>query len=195
MKEIAKPVFTDKELAEIENGDLDIGYTTPGQIPLGPDFQTKPFANKRSQRFVAVKEKLNGTEKKRKMHQEINKFGFATLHGWGKFSDGAKLVFGVKYSSSRGLTKTGESVIKKYNQLLGYYLQQVGWKDISVETDTIGKGQYIIPLNNPENIKLLYTLSPSIGFHYKSDRPDLETLRSLELGYQYEQKLNSEKTR
>ena len=67
-----------------------------------------------------------------------------------------------------------------------------------IDKDPFGEvGDYVIPLNNPDNIKLLYTLSPSIGFYYKSQRPDLETLQYLEYGCKYNQNqmANSEKLR
>lgn len=187
MKEIKEPVFTKAELDAIKNDpNVTIGYYRGGIIG-GPNFEQKPFSSEISKKLIAAKEKLNGTAKKRQCHQRINEFGWARLANWSTYSDNAKLVFGIKYSSPRGLTKTEKTIINKYRQLLGYLLQQVGWKGMYEEKDSLGEGNYIIPLDNPENIKLLYTLSPSIGFYYKSHRPDFETLKNLEYGCKYKQ--------
>jgi len=177
MKNFTKPVFTQAELDEMNGHDLYIGYR-PAEIPSGYDFEKKPFASERAKKLITVKEKLNGTEKKRHYHEKINSFGWARTRG-------NDLVFGIKFSSSnpKGLSKTGSSVIKKFKQLLGYYLEQVGWQDITLDD----RDDYVIPLTNPANIKLLYTLSPSIGFYYKSTPPDLEMLRSLEFKCQMNQ--------
>ena len=169
-----KPIFTEAEIAETESSHLFVGYHN-GSLIAGHDFARKPFKGEKTNIFVAAKEKLNGTAKKRQCHAQINSFG------WARF-DKNKLAFGVKFSTSNGLTKVGEKVIKKYEQLLGYLLEQAGWKDIKVVKDEYLSGtNYVVPLDNPENIKLLYTLSPSIGFYYKVKRPDIEDMNRLEM--------------
>ncbi len=191
MKEIEKPVFTQAELDEIEKGRISIGYRTPaGTIMPGPNFEEKPFASKISKQFAAAKEKVNGIAKKRQYHEAINEFGWARLDNWARYPEPnqAQLMFGIKFSTNGGLTKTGRSVIKKYNKFLRYCLQQAGWEGIRVQKSLDEDvPDYIVPLNSIKNIKLLYTLSPSIGFYYKSDRPDFEALKNLEFAYNYEQ--------
>lgn len=190
MKEIEKPVFTKAEIAEMDSARLNIGYTQ-GQILGGPDFEGKPFASEVSKKLVAAKERLNGTAKKRMYHEEINKFGWARLDGWKAYPNlnEVRLVFGVKYQAPAGVSKVGKGILKKYHKFLGECLQHAGWKGVQLERP-ISDGSlpdYIIPLNNQDNIKLLYTLSPSIGFHYKSHAPDFETLKNLEYTCVYEQ--------
>ena len=170
MAKFKKPVFTREEIAELEKGRLSVGYKG-GSLILGYDFDYKPF-DKKGSLFINAKEMLDGTAKKRQCHKLINNFG------WARF-DGKVLVFGVKFSSSKGLTKTGESVIKKYQQWLWDLLEQAGWENIKIDDD-LGGTDYIVPLNNSNNIKLLYKLSPSIGFYYKSKRPDVADLQKLE---------------
>ena len=173
MAKFEKPTFTREEIAEEESTRLSVGYRAGMLIP-GYDFTRKPFKGKKANIFVVAKEKLNGTAKKRNCHEQINSFG------WARF-DKDKLTFGVKFSTSGGLSRVGERVIKKYDQMLGYLLEQAGWKDIKVKEDMPDSTYYVVPLNNIENIKLLYTLSPSIGFYYKDKkaRPDIEDLEWL----------------
>ena len=175
MAKFTKPVFTQAEVAETENGNLSIGYTGYC-LNAGKDFNRKPFASKISVSLTKAKEKLDGTAKKRNCHEQINSFG------WARFEEN-RLVFGLKWSCPSGLTKIGESVISKYNQLLGYLLEEAGWKNITVDKE----GGYSIPLNNSENIKLLYTLSPSIGFYYKTKSPELSDLQFLEYEVKYKE--------
>ena len=172
MSNFNEPIFTKEEIAETESPRLYMGYRG-GMLIAGYDFSRKPFDNGKANLFVAAKEKLNGTAKKRKCHEQINSFG------WARF-DKNKLSFGVKFSTSGGLTRVGERVIKKYQQLLGYLLEQAGWKDIKVIKE-IGGTSYSVPLDNIENVKLLYTLSPSIGFYYKTERPDIADMEKLEM--------------
>lgn len=188
MSNFAKPVFSAMELAQIESGRLDFGYKNIG-LKSGYDFSSKPFGGKLVEGFTKAKEKLDGTAAKRECHAKINSFG------WARF-DRNQLTFGLKYSVNGELSKTSgkavESAVAKYKQLLGYLLQQAGWKNIKVDSD----GDYVVPLDNAENVKLLYTLSPSIGFYYKVPRPTLEDLRWLEAEVAYNaQKPGQEKTR
>lgn len=182
MTKIKEPVFTSKELEEIQGPRLSIGYHY-GELLAGYDFEKKPMSSGVSG-FAKAKEKLNGIAKKRQYHEKINEFG------WARVDNNKTLVFGIKFSSPGGLTKIGKSVIEKYSQLLGYYLSQVGWKNITVDE----YGQYIIPLNQPENAKLLRTLSPSIGFYYRTKRPDLETFEELEFMQKYRENKDNNRT-
>jgi len=173
MARFKKPVFTREEVAELESYRLRVGYDGGSLIP-GHDFDRKPFDDKGSA-FANAKELLDGTAKKRRCHALINKFG------WTRF-DNKSLAFGIKFTSPNGLSKTGKSVIKKYEQWLGYLLEQAGWKNIRVNEDEyLASTDYIVPLDNPENIKLLRKLSPSMGFHYKTKRPDMDDLDRLEM--------------
>ena len=162
MTKIKEPVFTREELNEIDSGKLSVGYGN-GQLIAGYDFAHKPF----KEGFAKGIEILNGTNKKRKCHEKINSFGYARF-------DGDELSFGVTWKDPH-ITKTGQSAIKKYNLLLLYYLENAGWKGISKDKDN----EYHVPLNNPENIQLLWTLSPSIGFYYKTERPDMSDIERL----------------
>ena len=168
MARFIEPTFTRAEINEMNSANLEIGYRVGSLLP-GCDFENKPFTNKIRKNLIKAKEKLNGTQKKRQLHEKINSFG------WARFEN-TRLVFGIKFSSPGGLTKTGASVVRKYKQLLGYYLEQAGWRGIFIN----GDDDYVIPLNNPENVKLLYTLSPSIGWYYKSKRPDMDDIEQLE---------------
>ena len=174
MAQYEKPIFTAAEIAELESPRLSVGYSNGSLIP-GYDFKRKPFKSKVSAAFADAKEKLDGTAKKKYCHAQINSFG------WARF-DKDKLVFGVKFSSPQGLTKIGEKAIAKYEQMLGYFLEQAGWKGIRIHRDKYLFGtDYIVPLDNPENIKLLYTLSPSIGFYYKGELPEVSDIERLEM--------------
>ena len=163
MKKITEPVFTPLELNDIEMGNLTLGYRN-GELLAGYNFAREPFTS-----FTKAREMLDGTMKKRKCHEKINGFGWARMNGH-------DLLFGVKYTSNGGLTRAGQSAVKKYKQLLGYLLQQAGWQEIKVNE----YGDYVIPMDNRENIKLLYTMSPSIGFYYRAERPDMALLEELE---------------
>jgi len=174
MSTFAKPFFTKSEVAEIESERLFVGYTDGSLVP-GHDFKRNPFKSRVFGAFINAKERLDGTAKRRLAHKQINSFG------WARF-DKDKLVFGVKFSSPRGLTDTGERAIGKYSQMLGYLLEQAGWKDIRTRKDEYMYGiDYVVPLNNIENVKLLYTLSPSIGFYYKGPRPEMSDFERLEV--------------
>ena len=177
MSNFEKPVFSAKEIAEIEAGHIDVGYKHVG-LYSGYDFSTKPFRGKLTERFVEAKEKLDGTAAKRDCHAQINSFGWARFQKSHLVNEN-NLLFGIKYSGHSSSTeeKVAKSVLAKYRQLLGYLLQQAGWKNIKADKE----GDYVVPLDNAENIKLLYTLSPSIGFYYKVPRPTLEDLRLLEV--------------
>jgi hypothetical protein len=182
MTEFKKPIFTKDELDPQKTG-IDVGYDMASLIP-GHDFSNKPFATKTAKAFTVAKERLNGTAKKRGYHETINSFGWARIYE-------NELMFGIKYSShsSKGPSRLGQSAIKKYKQLLGYCLAQAGWRGIKTD----GDGNYTVPLNNPENLKLFYTLSPSIGFYYKAPVPDMDYLEQLECEIKYNnmQKSNS----
>ena len=180
MNKFKEPVFLPEELAEARSSRLSIGYNM-GELMGGYDFKNKPFANKVSKSSASAKEKLDGTAKKRQYHEKINAFGWARMDNSKQYNK--TLVFGIKFSAPSGLTKIGKNTIAKYNQLLGYYLQQVGWQGMFIDDFD----NFVVPLNNPTNIKLLHTLSPSIGFYYKSARPDMETLEELEYLTKYEQ--------
>jgi len=186
MSNFTKPIFSPEEIAETKSGRLYVGYK--GQLIAGHDFSSKPFAGKFAKKFTKAKELLDGTAAKRNCHEKINSFG------WARF-DKNQLTFGVKYVAQMGLSKAGKSAIAKYEQWLGYLLEQAGWKDITVKKD-LGSVNYVVPLNNAENISLLYTLSPSIGFFYKAKRPEVEDLRWLEANVVYDaSKAKQEKTR
>lgn len=159
MPKYKEPIFTKEELDEKISG-VEFGYQAGSLIP-GYDFGPK-YAGKFMKVFIKGEELLDGTAKKREIHAKINSFGFAYVHE-------STLVFGVKFNSPGGLGKIGKSTVEKYKQLLGYYLEQVGWRNIKFDQLS---GGYEIPMDNAENIKLLYALSPSIGFYYKSSRPD-----------------------
>jgi hypothetical protein len=121
MSNFIKPVFTPEEMAEIDTGRLYVGYK--GQLVGGYDFSSKPFVGKLAKGFTKAKERLDGTTAKRSCHAQINSFG------WARF-DKNQLTFGVKYVSQMGLSKAGKSAVAKYEQLLGYLLEQAGWTDI-----------------------------------------------------------------
>ena len=173
MSKFVKPIFTKDELDE-QKTNIDVGYKYGALLP-GYDFESKPLTSKFKQEMRAAIERINGTAKKRAQHEKINSFGWAKLGG-------NSLYFGLKWSSLNGMgpSRIGQSAIKKYKQLLGYLLEQAGWKGIKYEG-----GEYEVPLNNPDNIKNLYVLSPSIGFHYKGIRPDLEFMEKMEFEIKY----------
>ena len=169
MKKITKPVFTPDELDE-KKTNLSIGYR-PGFLIAGYDFQA-PNQSKFKKAAMIVKEQINGTVKRRQAQERINKFGFAT------FDKNAKIMrFGIKYtSSSNGPSKIGKEALKKYHQLLGYYLQRAGWVNVYEEQQFDNSVLFAVKLDNTANVQNLYTLSPSVGFHYKSERPDMSDI-------------------
>lgn len=166
MAKIEKPVFTTDELNSKKTG-LNIGYR-PGLLVNGIDFSGKP-KNRFGRGINAVKERIDGTARKRRNHAEINKFGYATF-----YTGTNEIWFGVKYSSPNGLNTLAKSALQKYDELLEYYLRDSGWDDIKRDTFS---GDFIIKLNNPINLENLRALSPSIGFYYKSPRPENEDLQ------------------
>ena len=176
MSKFKEPRFAKDEL-DSKKTNIYVGYSDGNLLP-GYDFKNKPFAKKG---WVSAIEKLNGTSKKRECHEKINSFGYAR---WDKKS----ISFGVKFAShsSLGPSKIGKIALQKYNQLLGYLLEQAGWKNVQVSN-----GEYVVPLNNQENIKLLYTLSPSIGFYYKTGLPSMEDIENLEYDIQIKEKGNN----
>ncbi len=166
MAKIEKPVFTTDELNSKKTG-LDIGYR-PGLLVNGIDFSEKP-KNRFGRGINAVKEHIDGTARKRRNHAEINKFGYATF-----YTGTNEIWFSVKYSYPNGLNTLAKSALQKYDELLEYYLRDSGWDDIKRDKFS---GNFIIKLNNPINLENLRTLSPSIGFDYKSPRPENEDLQ------------------
>ena len=166
-----EPIFTEDELNEVKTG-VSIGYEHGMLIP-GHDFRNA-FTNKVAKKLISAKERINGMAKRRELHEKINSFGWARV-------DGSKLRFGVKYSSPNGLSQLGKSSVEKYKQLLGFYLEQAGWKNIKVD----GYGDYEIPLDYSENVELLYNLSPSIGFYYKAGVPDMNRIEQLKYEAEY----------
>lgn len=172
MVKFKKPVFTSDELDEKKTG-ITVGYSAhSGGLVGGYDFD-KPFKTKTQKTFNKAKEILNGTAKKRSYHEEINSFGWATLD-----REAPCLTFGIKFVSSSymGPSKIGKSALRKYKQLLGYNLKQTGWQGVHIDSDD----NYVVPLDNINNLKLLYTLSPSIGFYRKSELPDMEFIDQMQ---------------
>ena len=167
MKKILKPVFTKEEIEE-EKRDLSIGYKHTELLP-GPDL-SKPFKNVYERARQKVVEKINGTDKKRDAHAEINSFGWAKYVSGG-YGSPSKIYFGIKFVKHNFRNARLDKIIEKYRQLLGYLLQTAGWKNISQDD-----GNYVITLDNERDINNLYDLSPSIGFYYKGGRPDAEDL-------------------
>lgn len=162
MKKFAKPTFTKDERDE-EKTKIHIGYRT-GFLIAGYDFD-KPIESKFKQFTTVIKERINGVDKKRAAHEAINKFGWATF-----YRESNILQFGVKYDSlNGGPSKIGYVALQKYNQLLAHYLQRAGWGNIKKDE----MGNFTIELDTKTNIQNLCTLSPSIGFYYKSERPDM----------------------
>lgn len=165
MSEFSKPIFTPDELNEEKTG-ICIDYNPESLV--FHDFR-KPITNKLKQATMLIKEKINGLKKRCQAQSEINKFG------WTRFEkDDNALYFGIKFSpnASMGVTQIGRSALRKYHQLLKYYLHMAGWKNIS----TAEFGEYTIKLDNIENIDNFYALSPYIGFYCKSAVPDPEYL-------------------
>ncbi len=188
MSKYKEPIFTKEELDEKISG-VKFGYSSHEKVPseylgvlsestnsgtcstnnddscyLVPGYDFRPkYAGAFLKALDKAEELINGMAKKREICAKINSFGWATLNG-------SVLRFGLKYSSPNGLSKVGKSAVEKYNQLLGFYLEQVGWKNIKRDDFD----NYEIPLDYSENVELLYKLSPSIGFYYKSDRPDMK---------------------
>lgn len=171
MSKFKEPIFTRDELDARKTG-ISIGYSL-GELISGHDF-AHAFKNKLSKKFIEVTERIDGTSKKRAAHEKINSFGWATFNG-------DELFFGVRFTNGANMTSIGESALKKYKQLLGFLLEQAGWKNIQLDE----YGNYAIPLDNSENIELLYKLSPSIGFYYKSEAPDMKDLEKLKLDIKY----------
>ncbi len=171
MKKIVEPIFTPDEVDEEKTG-LELGYRTGRELLFGPDF-TKPFANafeRGRQQFV---EKINGTAKKRNAHAKINKFGWARYMPGG-YAGPSQILFGVKWAVyGKHSVRLMQSAVAKYKQLLGYLLQSAGWKNIETDEDD----HYVVTLDNEQDIKNLYELSPSIGFYYKGEMPTVEDLQ------------------
>lgn len=168
MSKNKKPIFTPEELNLVKTS-LDIGYEPNALLP-GYDFKKKHFQRKIPNLFIDIKEKLDGTAKKREYHKEINHFCWAYIQQ-------NKLMFGVKFSS-HGFNKIKDlekSVIHKYKQLLKYYLEKAGWQNVTADNS----GDYFVPLDSQANIELLYSLSPSIGFYHNTKRPTIATLEKL----------------
>jgi hypothetical protein len=165
-----EPVFTPEELAAVEKGDVYFGYHN-GELMGGHNFAREPFSS-----FTKAREALDGTLKKRKCHEKINSFGWARL-------EGDVLKFGLKYSVGSRESKAARSAIKKYHQLLGFLLEQVGWQGIGIDEFN----DFAVPMDNENNIKLLYTMSPSIGFYYRSPVPEMGDLERLEYDLKYKQ--------
>lgn len=167
MSKFKEPKFTKDELDSKKTG-INVGYRPELRNLLpGHDFKNKPFAKKG---WISAIEKLNGTAKKRECHEKINSFGYAR---WDK----DQISFGIKFTSrgSMGPSKIGKSALQKYNQLLGSLLEQAGWKNIHIVDS-----EYVVPLDTQENIQLLHTLSPSIGFYYRAGVPSMEDIEKLE---------------
>lgn len=171
MKKIVRPVFTKEEL-EAEKRNLSIGYNQTELRP-GPDL-SKPFKNAYERARQKLVEKINGMDKKREAHAEINSFGWARYVSGG-YEEPSEIYFGIKFVKHNFPDdkddKIDDKIIEKYQQLLGYLLQTAGWKNISQDGDN-----YVITLDNERDINNLYDLSPSIGFYYKGERPDAEDL-------------------
>ena len=135
MSKNKKPIFTPEELNLVKTS-LDIGYEPNALLP-GYDFKKKHFQRKIPNLFMDIKEKLDGTAKKREYHKEINQFGWAYIQQ-------NKLMFGVKFSS-HGFNKIKDlekSVIHKYKQLLKYYLEKAGWQKHNREKKKPQPGQF-----------------------------------------------------
>ena len=161
MTKFIKPVFTTEELDSKKTG-LYIGYDS-GDLISGYDFSEKPktlFQKK----VIALKEQINGIAKARLNHAKIGEFGYAVF-----YPERNEIWFGVKYSCPNGLNTLARSTIQKYNQLLEYYLNDSGWKNIEQDDFSCN---FVVKLNHLGNIQRLYTLSPSIRFYYKSERPN-----------------------
>ena len=180
MTKIEKPVFTPDELDEVKTG-MTVGYK-PGFLVRGNDF-SELSKNRFAKAIANTKELINGTARKRRNHEEINKFGFATF-----YTGTNEIWFGVRFNAApNGLSRLAKSALNKYEQLLEYYLRDTGWADIKRDKFS---GNLIVPLNNPVNIEMLRTLSPSIGFYYKGPRPDDEDIKRAESAVRYKNRKN-----
>ena len=162
MTKFVKPMFKKEEL-DSQKTNMYVGYENSELIP-GYDFTEKP-KTLFQQKILNIKEKMNGIDKARYNHSEINKFGYATF-----YPEKNEIWFGVKYSCPNGLNTIASYVLEKYYQLLEYYLHDSGWKNI--QQDNFSRS-FIIKTDDIDNIQRLYTLSSSIGFYYKSVRPNL----------------------
>jgi len=169
MIQVSKPIFTAEELDETKTG-ITVGYRLG--LLIAYDFR-KPIKNKFEKIVLNFKDKLNRNKKRHQAQAAINNFG------WARFDkDDKALCFGIKFSSNTSgiINPIGKSALKKYYQLLQYYLQTAGWKDVIAGEF----GEYVVKLDNIENINNFYELSPYIGFYYKSAMPDKEYLKQCE---------------
>ena len=190
MARLTRPFFTKAELDENKTG-LVVGYSRGELIP-GPDF-SKPFKNAYERGRKAIAEKLNGIAKRRAAHEQINSFGWARYEPGG-MARPSRLVFGVKFVNHAIDPRANQKIIQKYNGLLLYLSTAAGWKNIVQDLN----GDTFVTLNNEENIRNLYELSPSIGFYYKAEIPDIVDLgiQAVKVKYdkQEQQKSMSQKT-
>ena len=112
MTKFMKPIFTADEKNPKKTGML-VGYDNGMLIP-GHKFIKEPN-NTLEEKAIALKERVNGTARKRQNHTEINKFGYAVF-----YTGTNEIWFGVKYSCPNGVNTIARSARDKYYQLLGF---------------------------------------------------------------------------